>query len=432
MSPEGTIFFWIPLALLVLGFFLSLAFRSQRYAQLQKIIFVLQRLIRGEFHARVVDPPRGDLSDLGKTVNALAEAFEAYGRGLSMEKTPIAAILENMAEAVVALDSNGHILAINPMLTKLFGVPENEARGRLFLEVIRHPELNAIVQSVLTDGQVRMEEVQTFSPEERFFEVHVAPLHQAERQVGVLVVLHDITRIRRLEQVRRDFVANVSHELRTPLASIKGFAETLREGGMEDLKNRNDFVKSIEKQADRMIDLVDDLLQLTTIESGKAKQEGEALLLTDLIQDVCEGLKPLADRKKISLSIDLPATAVKIQASKKQMRQVLVNLLENAIKFNVEKGQVKVTAHAGPQTVTISIEDTGVGIPAKDLPRIFERFYRVDKARSREMGGTGLGLSIVKHIVEAHGGKVAVESVEHKGTTFRITLPVEFPSHRTT
>ena len=234
---------------------------------------------------------------------------------------------------------------------------------------------------------------------------------------------YDVAEMRRREQLRRDFVANVSHELRTPLTSIKGFAEVLREGALEDKERRLEFVETIEQHADRLTRLVDDLLAISALDSGVAAPELEALPLTKVVAEAVAGMKPQAERKRIVIRVepmhDLPAVFI----DRGQIRQVLTNLLDNALKFTPEAGTVRVWGAASGNRVTVYVADNGPGIPAEDQPRVFERFYRADKARSREVGGTGLGLSIVKHIVEAHGGQVGVESVEGKGSTFRFTLP---------
>ncbi|MEE8424995.1 MAG: ATP-binding protein, partial [Elusimicrobiota bacterium] len=254
------------------------------------------------------------------------------------------------------------------------------------------------------------------------FEVMTNPVMQNGKLRGSVVVFRDMTRRRRLEDMRREFVANVSHELRTPLASIKGYAETLRRGGIEDEENRLDFVRTIETHADRLTSLVDDLLELAAIESGKETLKPEPLVLTELAKDVIKHLRPLAEPKRVKLVCGVGA-ALRVSADKAALRRVLENLLTNAIKYNREGGEVRIDARADGEKVEINISDTGFGIPDKDLPHLFERFYRVDKARSRELGGTGLGLSIVRHIVENHGGRVWAESVEGKGTSFYLTLP---------
>lgn len=234
---------------------------------------------------------------------------------------------------------------------------------------------------------------------------------------------HDISELKRLEQVRKDFVANVSHELRTPLATIKSFAETLTSGAIEDKENRVEFVNVIENSADRMTLLVDDLLQLSALESGKMPPNFEPLSLMKVATEVTASLQPLAGKKQIVLRLEPFRDIADVRADRNQLKQVFTNLLDNAIKFSGENGTVRIWAEAKNRGVCVLIQDTGIGIPPEDLPRIFERFYRVDKARSREAGGTGLGLAIVKHIIELHGGSVSVESQPSAGSTFRITLP---------
>jgi two-component system phosphate regulon sensor histidine kinase PhoR len=343
---------------------------------------------------------------------------------LSREKAQVSAILANMVEAVIAVDGSGRVVAVNPALARLFGIGGDAAPGRPLIEVLRHHRLNELLGVTAADGQARVEEVRVAEPDERVFEAHTGPLRLDDGPPGALLVLHEITRIRKLEQVRKDFVANVSHEMRTPLASIRAFAETLRLGGLDDRENRLSFVEAIESDAERMTRLVDDLLELAALESGGRLPKLEKLKLEAAAREVVTGLQPLAARKKVKLEVGPFDAAPVVLADRVQLRHVLTNLLDNAIKFNKEGGLVSLSSSLGEGQVVVSVRDTGPGIPASDQPRLFERFYRVDSARSRELGGTGLGLSIVKHIVEAHGGAVSVESRVGEGSTFRFTLPV--------
>jgi two-component system phosphate regulon sensor histidine kinase PhoR len=236
-------------------------------------------------------------------------------------------------------------------------------------------------------------------------------------------VREDIAQLRRSEAARKDFTANVSHELRTPLSAIRAFAETLREGAADDAEHRGEFLQEIESNADRMTRLVDDLLVLSALDSGTRAPASESVDLMRVATEVTATLKPLAGRKELALRLEPFRDIPPVRGDRGQLKQVLTNLLDNAIKYTPEKGLVRVSAACAEGRVTVSVEDTGPGIPAEEQPRIFERFYRVDKARSREMGGTGLGLAIVKHIVEAHGGGVAVESRPGAGSAFRFSLP---------
>ncbi len=414
---------WLSVVGLLIAVVVALALASTLSRPVRDMSEVAARLARGDYDARVAVQGGDEHGRLADTLNLLARQVHLKVQELSRDKSQLSAILSNMTEAVVALDAAGRIIAVNPALTRAFGLDASGAQGRQFLEVLRHNQLDQVVRAVLADQKGRVEEVRTFSPEERIFEAQVAPLYESERFSGALVVLHDITRIRRLEQVRRDFVANVSHELRTPLASIKGFAETLEMGAISDPKNAVEFVNSISKQADRMTALVEDLLDLAAIESGERVPLIEPVAMKDLLEDVVAGLKPLAGRRNLELRSDIAAGLPAAAGDRNQLRQVFVNLLENALKFT-QAGSVVVTAAVAGDRLMASVTDTGVGIPAQDLDRIFERFYRVDKARSREMGGTGLGLSIVKHLVETHGGSVRVESSVGRGSVFTVSLPI--------
>ena len=409
------------LALLVL--FVALALSRAISRPLREMSEVAGRLAAGDFAARVNKDQADEHGLLADTLNALAASVQAQIQELSHDKAQLSAILANMSEAVVAVDAGGRVIAVNPALAQTFGIDSVNAPGKLFLEVLRHHQIDELVQYVMKEHRPMVAEVRTFVPDEHIFEAQVVPLMEGDRFAGVLAVLHDISRVRRLEQIRRDFVANVSHELRTPLASIKGFAETLQMGAIDDPKNRLQFIQSIEKQADRMTSLVKDLLDLAAIEAGKRVPKSERVSLPELLAEVLLELRPQISRRKIKVSLDLPADLVSVAGDRDQMRQVFINLLDNAVKFNREEGSVVVSAVAGvDQRVEVRVTDAGVGIPAQDLPRIFERFYRVDKARSQELGGTGLGLSIVKHLVEANGGTVRAESTVGHGSSFIMSL----------
>jgi two-component system phosphate regulon sensor histidine kinase PhoR len=238
-----------------------------------------------------------------------------------------------------------------------------------------------------------------------------------------VLVFHDVTELKRLEQVRRDFVANVSHELRTPVSSIKGYAETLLEGALKDREHAESFLKIIYTESERLSALIDDLLSLSRVESGKTRMTLKKCSVADLINRAIAGLKKLAAEKSIVLSVDISPDVAPMRADADMVTQVLLNLIDNAIKYTPEKGAVKIAAGNDAAFIRINVADNGIGIPEKDIPRVFERFYRVDKGRSRDLGGTGLGLSIVKHTVQAHGGEVHVESTLGEGSTFSFTIP---------
>lgn len=378
---------------------------------------VLRRLSDGDYAAR-----SPSVYGLGGEANRLAERVGSAVFALSRDKSQLEAVLDQMSEAVLAVDSGGAVLVVNPSLSRLLAVDAAASRGRPYLECVRHNAISQLVGTVLKDGRPLAQEVRVNAREELVFDAHAAPLLQEGRLAGALLVLHDITRLRRLEQVRRDFVANVSHELRTPLSSIKGYAETLREGAIDDKENRLIFVKTIEEQADRLSKLVDDLLDLSAVESGHRLPKLAPTDLRALAVDVTRQFAAAAADRGVTLASSSSGPSL-ARADAEQVRQVVSNLIDNAIKYTEPGGRVEIALEIKGAEVVVSVRDTGVGIPEADLTRVFERFYRVDKARAREAGGTGLGLAIVKHLVEAQGGRVWVESRQPGGSTFFFSLP---------
>lgn len=393
--------------------------RGRDIAALEK---AMAAVAAGDFAAR---PEAGDsleLSGLASQVGVLAVRTRSGLGALAEEKTSLRAVLDNMAEGVVILSPDGRVMDANAAVERLLGAPMAGVRGRPVAEVFRHPPLQDLARQALATLVPQSGEVTLFTPEERVFAVSATALPGGAVPAGAVLVLHDITRLRALEDLRKEFVANVSHELRTPLASIKSFAETLRLGALDDKGVRVEFVRTIEEQADRLTAIVDDLLELAALEGGRRPLRLVDLDLSVPVGSVLAALKPLADPVGVALVATVPP-GTRVRADAAALERVLRNLVENAVKYNREMGRVDVSAAAEGAFVRVSVTDTGLGIPAADLPRVFERFYRVDKARSREKGGTGLGLSIVKHLVDGLGGAVRAESAEGKGSTFSFTLP---------
>jgi two-component system phosphate regulon sensor histidine kinase PhoR len=382
----------------------------------------LEHLTAGDYSVRVPPFDNAAHDTLGRRVNELAVHIQTNFQKLSKENAHLTAVVSNMTEGVVAVDPQGYVIIVNPALAAIFNVDTNAARGRLLLEAIRHSQLNDLAQHVLNESTAKTAEIYVFSFQDLVFEAHAVPLVYDGPHSGALIVLRDVTQLRHLEKVRRDFVANVSHELRTPLASIKGFAETLREGALDDKQNALEFVASIEKNADNMIALVQDLLDLTSIESGQQQPQIQSTSVSELVAEVALNLASIARKKNVEIKNDVPANTA-VMADKKHLKQILVNLAENAIKFNEDSGWVRFSAEPAGAQLRITVTDNGPGIPAQDIARIFERFYRSDRARSREHGGTGLGLSIVKHLAEANHGSVTVGSSVGKGAQFSVFLP---------
>ena len=412
----------ISLATLLAAMLLTLWLSRSLSQPLEETARFAQRLSEGDYGARVRLSAGDETGRLGEALNALGAKVQETISALAHDSAQLTAILDSIVEAVAAVDAQGRLIAANPAMRQLMGGTET-AKGRSFIELLRYPKLQELLSSVLKEGRPRLEEVTLFNPGERHFEAHAVPLREGERPTGALLVLHDITRLRDLETLRRDFVANVSHELRTPLASIRGFAETLRDGALEDKENRAEFVEAIVKDAERLSALVEDLLDLSAIESGKRPPAREPVDLLALAREAASSLRLLAERRRVRIEIEGAPAPRAVRADRGQLKQVLGNLLDNGIKFNREGGLVVVSVREAAGAVEVSVRDSGPGVPPEDLPRLFERFYRVDKARTSDVGGTGLGLSIVKHIVEAHGGSVSVDSRLGEGSVFRFTLP---------
>jgi two-component system phosphate regulon sensor histidine kinase PhoR len=367
-----------------------------------------------------------------------AEAREATARAalalrdrvatLEAGQAQVAAILDSMVEGVIALDGRGRVLLMNPGARAIFGVGgpgEAAVEGRPLLEVVRQKELLDLVAAAPAGagGERVQRELELGPPISRVLEAQAVPLSLASEEGGTLVVVHDVTGVRRLERVRTEFVANVSHELRTPLTAIRGYLETLLDGALEERKHARRFLEIAHTHAARLGRLVDDLLQLSNIETGKVVLVPVPLELHEVATSALAIFEAEAARKGVALANRVPGDLA-VRADRDRLSQILVNLVDNAVKFTPAGGQVTLdAARIAPDAVEVRVADTGIGIPSTDLPRLTERFYRVDKARSRELGGTGLGLAIVKHLVQAHGGSLAIDSQLGQGATVRFTLP---------
>lgn len=382
-------------------------------------------LAKGRMDRRVTIRSQDELADLGRALNRMASDLEARMTKITEDRARLTAILSSMVEGVLVLDCRGTILMVNAALERMFRLKEQEVVGRSYLEALRHYPLIALIKTVLDARTNQSQEVVIQIPQEAHFYVQasVAP-DCRDQEVCAVLVFHDITELKRLERVRKDFVANVSHELKTPLTSIKGYIEALLDGAKDDPKKCSAFLSVIQKHADDLNATLSDLLQLSAIESGQYRWKREAVSVPDLIEKAVGLVRSTVEKKKQSLSIISSESLPDIYGDSDKLTEVLINLLDNAVKYTPEDGKIMIEAKAAKEAVEISVSDTGVGIPPKEIPRIFERFYRADRARSREMGGTGLGLSIVKHIVEAHRGTVRVQSEPGKGSRFTVVLPL--------
>jgi two-component system phosphate regulon sensor histidine kinase PhoR len=411
------LFFALGLAL-VLGSIVA----RQTIKPIKRMIQVSRKFSGGDFSRRILRPSRDEIGELAVTLNNMAQEIENKIKEIKTQNQKLSAIFNSMIEGVIVIAKTGHIVSINSTIEKIFSVTKDTVEGKIFLEAIRNNDIAEVINAVLNKGGLLSKEITLVYPVHRIFEVSAAPIFDNDAISGCLVVIHDITEIRRLETVRSDFVANVSHELKTPLTSIKGFVETLLEGALDDKENNRNFLKIIQDHAERLNNLVEDLLSLSHLESKEITLNKKNFNLRQQLEDVISGFKSQIKKKNIDIKNELSAN-IAVTADKDRIEHVFINLLDNAIKFNKERGAIQIFSQQINGGIKVIVEDSGIGIPEKDIPRIFERFYRVDKARSRELGGTGLGLSIVKHIVELHGGSVGVESTEGFGSKFWFILP---------
>jgi two-component system phosphate regulon sensor histidine kinase PhoR len=326
-----------------------------------------------------------------------------------------------MVEGVLAVDKNLRVTFCNNSFARTVGARIPVSPGMQLLELVRDPALIEIMTDVLATGERVERRLTLAAAEQHSFEVLAGPLAGASTH-GALAILHDVTELERLERVRKDFVANVSHELRTPLAAIRGYAETLLDGALEDQQNNHRFVEIIQAQATRLTNIASDLLTISELESNHAAPAPKPVYIRAALESALRTVESGARVRGVHLFCE-ELDDLQVLGNELQLEQVFVNLLDNAVKFNRPHGEVRVEAHSTAATAEIIISDTGIGIPSDHLPRVFERFYRADKARSREMGGTGLGLSIVKHVIEQMGGTVTVSSQVGQGSRFTLTVP---------
>lgn len=417
---EGASIFGILLLSLGLTFLVSV-FVSRPLTEMSAIA---KSMAQGDFSKKTAIHTQDEIGELARSLNLMSEEIKDKIGKVDSERAKLDLVLSSMFEGVIVTDEKESIILMNPSLRKIFLLDSNP-EGKKPLEVIRNTAVGDMVDRIIKGKQhLATEEIVINTPEEKILKVNGVPIMRNNRLEGAILVFHDITELRRLEKIRQDFVANVSHELRTPISSIKGYAETLLEGALEDKYNAKEFISIIYQDSNRLANLINDLLDLSKIESGKMKMSLVPLDAISLIKRAVAVIENQAKAKSIALKINIPQGLPKIKADETRFSQVMINLLDNAIKYSSEGGTATISAKVVDNILQFDISDTGIGISENDLPRIFERFYRVDKARSRELGGTGLGLSIVKHIVSAHGGQVRVQSELGHGSTFSFTIPL--------
>ena len=379
-----------------------------------------KRIAAGELGQRIPIRTKDETGQLAQAFNEMSLNLNKLLRDISAERIKLQTVLANMADGVIMVDMEGKIVLANQAAEKLFEFREKDAIGKHLIEVVHDHEADEILKVCLKSGQMQTGQFEA-AISKRFLRLIAIRLTE-DSLSGALLLFQDLTELRSLQTMRRELVGNISHELRTPLAAIKAMIETLKEGAIDDTQVATDFLSRIDGEIDHMTQMVSELTELSRIETGRAELRMALLNLNLLVEEVIAQLNPLAQRQQVTTTTDLATGLPAVRGDRDRIRQVLVNLVHNAIKFNRPGGIVTISTRLDKAAVIVSVSDTGVGIPKDELPRVFERFYKADKARAG--GGTGLGLAIAKHIVEAHGGSIWAQSEEGKGSTFGFSLPI--------
>jgi len=420
LTQTANLLYFLSGSFLSFVFFAVLFFWYKKHVKKQITVFAqnANRYATGNLSERIQF--RSDnFQMLADAINQMIHTLRNQIGEKEEEKAKVSAILENMTDGVMGLDEHKNILIANSALENILNIRKNSILGRNVLSLLRNPKVDSILEEVIKHQSILTEEIAIHHPEKMLRISAIGIPHSKSSILGILVV-SDITEVRRLENLRREFVANVSHELKTPLTSIKGFIETLLSGAISDTDRAKSFLKIVEEDTNRLTRLIDELLELSKIESKRISLKMEKLDLKKEIAEALSVLRTAIDEKKIKVENKIDSF---VSADRDRLKQILINLTENAIKFNKPGGSITFTASPVGNQVKITVTDTGIGISKEMIPRIFERFFRADKARSRDLGGTGLGLSIVKHLVEAHGGEISCDSQIGKCSTFFFTLP---------
>jgi len=384
-----------------------------------------QKIVQEDFRHKIKIKSEDEIGQLAGSLNTMSEQLEKKIEAIIEDKNKMKAILSSMREGVVVIDKDENIVLFNSSLAAMLELRSEKYIGKPFWEIISNDEVNSILKKALKKKNSFSVQVSILQPSEaRNIQIQTAPITDHKGTLlGLVGVFHDVTELKKFEKARSEFIANVSHELKTPVTSIIGFVETLKDGAINDLKKRDEFLNIIHSHSQRLDNLVNDILSLSRIEFREIEMNPVPISVKEILDNAKALYNDKIKSKKQSLRMHIPAELPEAFSDPEMIIQVFSNLIDNAIKFTPERGKITVKAREEDDFIQIDVSDTGIGIAEEHLPRIFERFYRVDKARSREMGGTGLGLAIVKHIVHANRGKVSVESEFGKGSTFSVFLP---------
>ncbi|WP_423229830.1 two-component system histidine kinase PnpS [Clostridium aceticum] len=426
-----TLFYYIAISIgsgLIIAALIGYRFIEKIMEPIKEMTEVSKKMATGRLGLRVYVPSKDEIGELADHFNHMAVRLEEMIAKLSDSNTKFKALLTSITNPIIAVDNKKNVILLNTAAEKLFNIEGKDAIGKHILEVIRNNRLDEEIKKVLQDNIETQIEINVKDPQEKNLKVYTNLIrleNDPNKTIGLVTVIEDITEIRKLEKIRSHFVTNVSHELKTPLTSISGFVETLKSNTIEDEETKQRFLDIIDIETERLKRLIEDILTLSEIENSQHRALQEEVFPTNMMRQVEEMMRPIASNKGIELSSEIDMNLPMIYGNKDWFKQMLINLIDNAIKYTPSGGKVLLTGYKKYHNIVITVKDTGIGIPKKDLPRLFERFYRVDKARSRKVGGTGLGLAIVKHIILSFKGRIKVNSEQGKGSEFTVILPIE-------
>ena len=419
---------YLALILILIALFLSFVSSRALSKSLEETIGLSEEIAKGNFVVSIpISYRKGEIGKLNLALSKMAEKLDELFRQVSIEKSQLEAVLTAMSEGVMVVTNDGRVILMNHALKDMLAI-KDPSFGKPYWEVLRNREIMELIENTIKNHLSEKKEISLFYPTERYYIASAIPLGSLKKET--IVVMFDITEFKTLEKIKADIVANVSHELRTPLTAIKGYVETLELGAYENPDERSHFLNIIGRHTDRLINIVSDLLLLSDIErkstplGEESRATFEQIDFKESVYSSLEALKSKVEEKGLRVSVDIEENLPKFRGDGFLLGQMFINLIDNAVKYTPEGGTIGVEIKHPDSQFKIEVIDTGIGIPKEHLARIFERFYRVDKTRSRKIGGTGLGLSIVKHIVIMHGGKIEVESEVGKGSRFMITLPL--------
>jgi two-component system phosphate regulon sensor histidine kinase PhoR len=385
---------------------------------IRKLTIASERIASGELEQKITIETKDEVGELAQAFNEMSLKLKEMVETISGERARLATILDNMADGVIMTDSEGNILLANNAAAKLFNIKNTTEKP--LIEVVRDHEMDEVLKLCLQTAKTQSVQYES-GTSKRYIRAIAIPISHGEMS-GVLLLFQDLTELRNLQTTRRELIGNISHEFRTPLAGIKAMVETLRDGAVDDQEAARDFLARIDDEVERLTQIVVELTELSRIETGEAELRLESVDLNLLVEEVITQLSPQIERQQLTAEKNIDANLPSVQADKRRIRQTIVNLIHNAIKFTNTGGKIMVTTRIHNGSVTVDISDTGIGIAKRDLPHVFERFYKGDRDRSG--GGTGMGLAIAKHVIEAHGGSIWVQSEEGKGSTFSFSLPI--------